>query len=111
MKKRETPTPRPSERETDLYPPVRDFLVEQGFTVRGEVRGCDVTAVKGEHVVVVELKLGLTLGLLLQGIRRQKVADLVYVAVPRPATKVSDARLREFLPLLRQLELGRSGPM
>ena len=98
--------PRPSERETDLYPPVRDFLVEQGFTVRGEVRGCDVTAVKGEHVVVVELKLGLTLGLLLQGVRRQKVADLVYVAVPRPVTKVNDARLRECLPLLRQLELG-----
>jgi len=106
VRERETAASRPNQRETDLYPPVRDFLVEQGFTVRGEVRGCDVTAVKGEHVVVVELKLGLTLDLLLQGVRRQKVADLVYVAVPRPANKVHEARLRACLPLLRQLELG-----
>lgn len=93
-------------RETDLYAPVRDFLLAQGFTVRAEVRGCDVTAVKGEHMIVVEMKLGLTLDLLLQGVRRQKVADLVYLAVPRPATRAQEARLRENLVLLRQLELG-----
>jgi len=93
-------------RETDLYAPVRAFLVAQGFTVRAEVRGCDVTAVKDDHVVVVELKLGFTLDLLLQGVRRQRVADLVYVAVPRPAKPAHEARLRENLPLLRRLELG-----
>ena len=93
-------------RETDLYAPVRTFLAAQGFTVRAEVRGCDVTAVKGEHVVVVELKLGFTLDLLLQGVRRQRVADLVYLAVPRPAKPAHEARLRENLPLLRRLELG-----
>ena len=93
-------------RETDLYAPVRDFLAAQGFTVRAEVRGCDVTAQKGDHVLVVELKLGFTLDLLLQAIRRQRVADLVYVAVPRPATAAHEARLRENLPLLRRLELG-----
>jgi len=95
-----------AERETDLYAPVRAFLAAQGFTVRAEVRGCDVTAVKGDHVVVVELKLGFTLDLLLQGVRRQRVADLVYVAVPRPAKPAHEARLRENLPLLRRLELG-----
>ena len=93
-------------RETDLYAPVRAFLVAQGFSVRAEVRGCDVTAVKGDHVVVVELKLGFTLDLLLQAVRRQRLADLVYVAVPRPATRAHEARLRENLPLLRRLELG-----
>ncbi len=93
-------------RETDLYAPVRDFLTAQGFTVRAEVRGCDVTAAKGDHVIVVELKLGFTLDLVLQAIRRQRVADLVYAAVPRPATPAHEARLRENLPLLRRLELG-----
>lgn len=93
-------------RETDLYAPVRDFLLAQGFTVRAEVRGCDVTAVKSEHMVVVELKLGLTLDLLLQGVRRQRIADLVYLAVPRPATRAQETRLRANLVLLRQLELG-----
>jgi hypothetical protein len=100
------PVTPPGSREVDLYPLVRDFLVAQGFTVRSEVRGCDVTATKGERMVVVELKLGLTLELLAQAVRRQKVADLVYVAVPRPASAVREARLRENLPLLRQLELG-----
>ncbi len=94
------------ERETDLYAPVRDFLKVQGFTVRGEVRGCDVTGVKGEHLVVVELKLGLTLDLLLQAVRRQALTDFVYVAVRRPVQAAHDARLREGVALLRRLELG-----
>ena len=93
-------------RETDLYAPVRDFLAAQGFTVRAEVTRCDVAAQKGDHVVVVELKLGFTIDLLLQAIRRQRLADLVYVAVPRPAAAAHEARLRENLPLLRRLELG-----
>lgn len=105
-KVRVTRSPRPTVHEADLYLPVRDFLVAQGFTVRGEVRGCDVAGVRDDRVVVVELKRGLTLDLLLQGVRRQKLADLVYVAVPRPATRVREARLRGYLPLLRQLELG-----
>jgi hypothetical protein len=93
-------------RETDLYPAIRDFLVAQGFVVCAEVRGCDITAVKGDRMVVVEMKLGLTVDLLLQGVHRQKVADLVYLAVPRPGTSVQDARLRQNCALLRQLELG-----
>ncbi len=100
------PGPALPARETDLYAPVRAFLLAQGFKVRAEVRGCDVAAEKGEHVVVVELKLGFTLDLLLQGVKRQRVADLVYLAVPRPAKAAHEARLRENLPLLRRLELG-----
>ncbi len=30
--------------EKDLYGPMRDFLVGQGYTVRGEVKHCDITA-------------------------------------------------------------------
>ncbi len=30
--------------ESDLYGPVRDYLRELGYEVKGEVRGCDVTA-------------------------------------------------------------------
>ena len=93
-------------RETDLYGPVRDFLVAQGFTVRAEVHGCDVAGQRGEELVVVELKCALTLALLLQAIRRQRLADSVYVAIPRPATGSQDAKLRQLRPLLRRLELG-----
>ena len=30
--------------ETDLYRPVHDYLVKQGYTVRSEVRHCDIAA-------------------------------------------------------------------
>ena len=30
--------------ETDLYAPICDFLKKEGFVVKSEVKGCDVTA-------------------------------------------------------------------
>ncbi len=70
--------------ETSLYPAVKAFLEAQGFTVKGEIRGCDVVAVRGDEpplLVICELKLGLTLELLLQGIDRMRSADAVWLAV------------------------------
>lgn len=93
-------------RETDLYAPVRDFLVAQGFTVRGEVRGCDVVATRGEEVVVVEMKRQINLQLLIQAARRQRISDSVYVAVPRPGTNGPKGHERGIQLLVRRLELG-----
>jgi len=93
---------RPKRREIDLYPPVKAFLEAQGFEVKGEVGGCDVVAVRaGEPPVIVELKLGFTLGLVLQAIDRLRAADTVYVAVPADAV-----RRRGIRPLCRRLGLG-----
>lgn len=73
-------------READLYPPVKRFLEAQGYAVKGEVGAADVVAVRGdEPPVVVELKLGFSLKLFHQAVARLAVADLVYVAVARPA--------------------------
>ena len=72
--------------EVDLYEPVKAFLTAQGYVVRGEVRGCDLVARRGdEPPLIVELKLRFTLALLLQGIDRLAVSERVYLAVPRPA--------------------------
>lgn len=70
--------------EAELYAPVKRFLEEQGYAVKGEVRGCDVLAVRGadEPPVVVELKLRFTLALVLQAVDRLAVTDLVYLALP-----------------------------
>jgi hypothetical protein len=74
--------------EVDLYQPVKDFLTAQGYVVRGEVRGCDLVAVRGdEKPVVVELKLRFNLALVLQGIERLALTDTVYLAVPRRVGK------------------------
>jgi hypothetical protein len=71
--------------EADLYAPVKAFLEAQGFCVKGEVRGCDVVAVRGdEPPVIVELKLRFGLPLLLQGVDRLALSERVYLAVPVP---------------------------
>lgn len=92
-------------RETDLYPPVRDYLLAQGYAVRSEVLGCDITATRGEDLVVIELKRAFSLDLLVQATRRQKFTDSVYVAIPRP-DDLGGKKWRGIQHLLRRLELG-----
>src|SRR3989442_15477640 len=71
--------------ESDLYPAVKAFLEGQGYSVKAEVRGCDVVATRGDGPpVIVELKLAFSLALLLQGIDRLSLTDRVYLAVSRP---------------------------
>lgn len=93
-------------RETELYRPVHDWLVAQGYTVRGEVKGCDVTAVQGKDLIVIELKRGFSTDLLIQATQRQKAADAVYVALPRPEGGRHGARWRGIEHLLKRLEIG-----
>jgi hypothetical protein len=73
--------------ESDLYKPVKAFLEKQGHVVKGEVRGCDVVAVKDGVSLIVELKQRFTLELLLQGVERLALTDLVYLAVPEPSAR------------------------
>ncbi|HME71037.1 MAG TPA: DUF2161 family putative PD-(D/E)XK-type phosphodiesterase [Myxococcota bacterium] len=106
MSSAKTPGSRALERETDLYGPVRAFLERQGYTVRGEVLGCDVAGRRGEDLVMVELKRALTTDLLVQATRRQRTTNSVYVAVPRPRGAGRGSRWHGLLHLLRRLELG-----
>lgn len=92
--------------ETDLYGPVRDYLERQGYSVHSEVKHCDVTALKGEELVVVELKTSFNLKLLVQTVKRQRAADSVYVAIPRPKGAGRSAAWRDMCLLLRRLEAG-----
>ena len=92
--------------ETDLYPPLKAFLEGQGYAVKGEVKGCDVVAVRGEEPpVVVELKLHLNLHLVLQAVDRLPLSDAVYVGVPESSRVLKQHRKR-VLKLLRMLGVG-----
>ena len=92
-------------RETDLYPPIKAFLEAQGYTVKSEVEGCDVIAVRGEEPpVIVEMKTGFSLSLVFQGVARQGVADDVYLAVPPFPGRTG--RRNDALALCRRLGLG-----
>ena len=94
-------------RETDLYPPVKQFLEGQGYVVKAEVGPADVVAVRGgEPPVVVELKLRFSLTLFHQGVARMSVADDVYLAVAHQPGKRFLRALKENTALARRLGLG-----
>lgn len=93
--------------ETDLYPPVAAFLIDLGYSVRGEVHNCDLVAERENQLVVVELKRCFNLALVAQAVRRQSITPSVYVAIPRPAQKAKWLRsMRRELAVLRRLEIG-----
>jgi hypothetical protein len=90
--------------ETTLYLPVKRFLERLGFEVKGEIRGCDVVAVKGDDhsfVVVSELKLSFNLELVLQGVDRTAACDEVWLAVRTTMRgRENDPRVRKLCRFL-----------
>ena len=95
--------------ETALYLPVKRFLEKLGFTVKGEVGGCDLVALSGDDppvVVIGELKLSFNLELILQAVDRAGACDEVWLAAKLSARgkgRESDARYRN---LCRRLGFG-----
>src|ERR1700753_2129652 len=98
--------------ETALYLPVKRFLENLGFTVKGEVGGCDLVALSGDDppvVVIGELKLSFNLELVLQAVDRAGAADEFCLAAKMSAQgkgRESDARYRN---LCRRLGFGMLG--
>ena len=98
--------------ETALYLPVKRFLEKLGFTVKGEIGGCDLVALKGQDppiVVIGELKLSFNLELVLQAVDRAGACDEVWLAARMSANgkgRESDARYRN---LCRRLGFGMLG--
>ncbi len=98
--------------ETALYQPVKTFLETLGFTVKGEIGGCDLVALRGTEaslVVVGELKLRFSLELVLQAVDRAPACDEVWLAariLGRGKGREGDARFRN---LCRRLGFGMLG--
>jgi hypothetical protein len=92
--------------EMDLYKPIQTFFVKEGYEVYGEVKDCDIVAVKDEELVVIELKLTLSVDLLVQAAKRQRITDQVYIAIPKPKYRLNSRRWAEKCHLIRRLELG-----
>ena len=94
-------------KETDLYQPVKQLLEGQGYEVKGEIGAADVVACRGdEEPVIVELKTGFSLSLFHQGVERQGLADLVYIAVPRGTGAQFKKSLKNNKALCKRLGLG-----
>jgi hypothetical protein len=98
--------------ETALYLPVKRFLERHGFTVKGEVGGCDLVGLSRDDpplVVIGELKLAFNLELLLQAVDRAGACDEVWLAArlsARGKGRENDVRYRN---LCRRLGFGMLG--
>ncbi|HEX2555724.1 MAG TPA: DUF2161 family putative PD-(D/E)XK-type phosphodiesterase [Microvirga sp.] len=91
---------------------MKAFLEGLGYTVKGEVGGCDVVALKGEDppiLVISELKLTFSFDLVLQAVDRADLADEVWLAAnlsARGKGREGDPRFRN---LCRRLGFGLLG--
>ena len=94
-------------KESDLYAPVKAYLQAQGYEVKAEIGDCDALGRRASDgmIVAVEMKLGFTLALVMQGVARQAMFDHVYLAVPVPA-KGWVQRYKDVVALCRRLGLG-----
>lgn len=93
-------------KETDLYEPCKTLLESLGYQVKAEVGALDIMAIKDDYMVVVELKLKISLKLVYQAIDRQKLADKVYIALPKTVLNQTKSNMKHFLNLLKRLEIG-----
>ena len=93
-------------KESDLYSPLKQFLISQNYTVKGEINDCDAIAVRGEEdPVIVELKLSLNLSVILQAVDRLSLSSKVYIGVPERC-KSLNRQHKKIIKLLRMLGLG-----
>lgn len=93
-------------KETELFEPVKNLLIEQGYQVKAEVKDIDILGYKDDVYLAVELKTSFSMKLIYQAIDRQKTMDIVYIALPKTALPKSRTQFRQFTYLLKRLEIG-----
>jgi hypothetical protein len=98
--------------ETALYLPVKTFLETAGYTVKGEIGGCDLVGLSEAEppvVIVCELKQVFNLELIMQAVDRQAQSDEVWIAARISAKGKGREADRRFRDLCRRLGLGMLG--
>lgn len=98
--------------ETSLYLPVKGFLEQAGYTVKGEIGGCDLVGLSEADppvVVVCELKMSFNLELVLQAVDRARASDEVWIAARVSARGRGREADRRYRDLCRRLGIGMLG--
>lgn len=97
-------------KETDLHAPVAGWLTEKGCEVQAEINDIDVLGVFIEEsetlTIGVELKKTLNLEVIAQAVQRQKVCDVVYIAVVKQKGLLRKTRFKRSVEVLKRLNIG-----
>jgi hypothetical protein len=95
--------------ETALYLPIKGFLEAAGYSVKGEIAGCDLVGLSPDEppvVVICELKLSFNLELILQAVDRAAASDEVWIAARVSAKGKGRESDRRYRDLCRRLGFG-----
>lgn len=95
--------------ETTLYLPIKRFLETAGYSVKGEIAGCDIVGLSADEppvVVICELKLSFNLELILQAVDRASASDEVWIAARVSAKGKGRESDRRYRDLCRRLGFG-----
>src|SRR3954447_25440845 len=92
--------------EVDLYKPIQEHFLCEDYQVFGEVNDCDIVAIKEDELVIIELKLTLSVDLLIQAAKRQRLTNQVYIAIPKPKIRMRSKQWADKCHLIKRLELG-----
>lgn len=95
--------------ETALYAPVKRFLEDLGYDVKGEIGSCDIVALREAEpplLVIAELKQAFNLELVLQAVDRLPACDEIWVAVRASTHGRGRERDPRVIKLCRRLGLG-----
>lgn len=93
--------------EHELFGLIKEYLESLEFTVKAEVNDVDIVGVKDDLLVLVEMKTSLNIPLIAQGIKRNKLSEVVYLAIPKPSLKVLRSKLfKDKCLVVKHLGLG-----
>lgn len=92
-------------KEYEMFPIVKDYFDGLGYKVNAEVKECDITAVKDDKLVIIEMKTSLNITVVYQALERKKVTPYVYVAVPKPKKNFNKS-ISKMQDLMSKLQVG-----
>ena len=93
-------------KESDLYPPLKEYLISKNYVVKAEIQNCDVVAIGVDsEPIIIELKVSLNLSIIMQAVDRLSLSESVYIGIPN-GLKLFKKQRKKILKLLKMLGLG-----
>lgn len=90
-------------KEADMFAPLKGFFEEQGFAVKGEIKGLDMALERDGALWGVEMKKSFNMTLIYQTLKRQRSVSAMFVAIPREAFMRNRG---DVLHILEKLSIG-----